>query len=119
MGLHFCNSYRDHVWVAYMFWSPDACGGEGDNWQTIGWFGIAPGSCATVYANDLDDVNNRYWYFYSENDSRTYIWADNIPVYVTDEAFNHCIGIGTTTSRIVNYKQIDVGDYEDFTITLT
>src|SRR5262249_50848126 len=102
----------------YMFRSPNDCGGEGGGWQTIGWFGIAPGSCATVYANDLDDVNNRYWYFYAENDSGTYVWAGDIPVYVTDEAFNHCIAIGTTQSRIVNYEKFDVGDNDDFTVNL-
>ena len=60
--LAFCNSYPERLWVAYMFWSPNDCGGEGGDWQTIGWFPIEPGACVTVYANDLDDVNNRYWY---------------------------------------------------------
>jgi hypothetical protein len=27
--LAFCNSYSEDIWVAYMFWSPDTCGGEG------------------------------------------------------------------------------------------
>jgi hypothetical protein len=36
--LAFCNSTNDEVWVAYMFYSPDTCGGEGGDWQTIGWY---------------------------------------------------------------------------------
>jgi uncharacterized membrane protein len=85
--LAFCNGFHEEVWVAYMFYSPDTCGGEG-NFQTIGWFAIAPGQCATVYANDLDDVNNRYWYYYAESASGS-TWSGPVQVYVTDEAFNH------------------------------
>ena len=48
--LAFCNSYPERLWVAYMFWSPNDCGGEGGDWQTIGWFPIEPGACVTVYA---------------------------------------------------------------------
>ena len=117
--LAFCNAYTQRLWVAYMFWSPNDCGGEGGNWQAIGWFAMEPGSCVTVYANDLDDVNNRYWYFYAENDDRSTFWAGDVEVYVTDEAFNHCLKIGTTTSRIVGFRQFDVGDNDDFTMTLT
>jgi uncharacterized membrane protein len=117
--LRFCNSHNEDVWVAYMFHSTDACGGEGKDWQAIGWFHITPGSCVTVYANDLDDVHNRYWYYYAENASRTFVWAGPVNVYVTDEAFNHCLGIGTSTSRIVGFRVFDVGDNDDFTMTLT
>ena len=69
--LTFCNGATEDLWVAYMFYSPDTCGGEGGDWQTIGWFHITPGACATAYANDLHDVHNRFWYFYAENASRT------------------------------------------------
>jgi uncharacterized membrane protein len=79
---------------------------------------VAPGSCTTVYANDLDDVNNRFWYFYAENDAVTVVWDGPHPVYVTDQAFNHCVNIGTTTSRIVGYREIDVDDNDDFTVIL-
>jgi len=119
--LDFCNSSPEQVWVAYMFWSPDDCGGYGD-WQTIGWFAIAPGACETVYANDLDDVNNRYWYFYAESASA--VWAGPVRVYVTDAPFDSCLGIGSTAARIVGFRQIDVGDRvwfasHDHTVTLT
>jgi uncharacterized membrane protein len=116
--LAFCNGHNQRVWVAYMFRSPNACGGEGGGWQTIGWFAMEPGSCVTVYANTLGDVNNRYWYYHAENDDSSIEWAGPIPVYVTDEAFNHCLSIGTTNSRVVGFRQIDVGDNDDFTVTL-
>ena len=116
--LAFCNHYSERVWVAYMFWSPDACGGGGGNWQTIGWLGIEPGSCATVYANDLDDVNNRYWYFYAQNDDQSGEWSGDIEVGVTDRAFNHCLNIGEPDERAVFYRLLDVGDNDDYTVNL-
>jgi len=59
--LKFVNAYKEDIWVAYMFLAKDVCGGEGGDWQAIGWYHIAPGGSSVVYANDLDDVNNRYW----------------------------------------------------------
>ncbi len=99
-----------------MFYSPNDCGGEGGNWQTIGWFAVAPGQCTTVYANSPDDVNNRLWYFYAENTGATVVW--NGLVYVTDAAFDHCYAIGTSESRIVGFRMIDVGDNDDYTLNL-
>ena len=117
--LRFCNHHHDYVWVTYMFWSPDDCGGEGKNWQNIGWFGISPGSCATVYANDLDDVNNRYWYFYGTNNSGSYVWTGPYTAYVSDAVFNGCLGFASSEMYDVGYQEIDVGDYENFTVNLT
>ena len=116
--LAFCNSFTEDVWVAYMFYSPDTCGGEGQNWQTIGWFRASPGQCTTVYGNSLGDVNNRYWYFYAQNASGSAKWSGPIDVDVTNEAFNHCYGIGNTQSWVAGYRLLDVGDYDNFTVTL-
>lgn len=119
--LAFCNGFTEGVWVAYMFYSPDDCGGDGD-WQTIGWFHVAPGQCTTVYGNSLDDVNNRYWYYHAENWDGTVFWAGPVGVYVTDKAFNHCmVGVvgGQGESRIAGFRILDVGDNDDYTVTLT
>jgi hypothetical protein len=69
--------------------------------------------------NDLDDVHNTLWYYYAENADRSVTWAGNALVYVADEAFNHCLKAGTTTTRIVGFRQFDVGDSDHFTMTLT
>jgi uncharacterized membrane protein len=116
--LRFCNNTSEEVWVAYMFYSPEDCGGEGHDWQKIGWFAIMPGACSVVYANDLDDVNNRFWYFHAENLDLTVNWSGPISVHVTDEAFNNCLGIATTAERVVGFREIDVGDNDDFTVNL-
>jgi hypothetical protein len=68
-----------------------------------------------VYANDLDDVNNRFWYGFAENASRTVVWTGPTPGQVTDEAFNLCQGIPRTTiQQTVGFFIFDVGDSENF-----
>ena len=116
--LAFCNHTSEQLWVAYMFYSPGDCGGEGGNWQTIGWFEMNPGACTTVYGNSLGDVHNRYWYYYAENAGASIVWAGPVNVYVPDTAFNHCYAIGDTVSRIVGYRLLDVGDNDDYTVNL-
>ena len=116
--LTICNEYPSTMWAAYMFHAPDACGGEGGDWQVLGWWPLQWRQCAVVYANDLDDVGNRYWYYYAHSqDGRE--WAGDVPVYVPNQAFNRCFGLGSSDSRIVNFRQFDVGDNDNFTLTLT
>ena len=112
------NAYPQQLYAAYMFYSPDACGGEGGNWQAIGWFAIAPGATATLYANDLDDVNNRFWYYFAEAVDGA-VWSGDINTYVTNAAFNICQGLGSTAYRTVGFRELDVGDNDSFTLTLT
>jgi hypothetical protein len=60
--LQFCNHHSRPVFVAYMFYEPD-CASRPDPsrpWHLLGWYRIEPGQCGVVYANDLDDVNNRF-----------------------------------------------------------
>ena len=116
--LAFCNHLREDVWLAYMFFSPEDCGGEGGNFQAIGWFHIPPGACTTVYANDLDDVNNRFWFFHAFNRSRSIVWSGPFQVGVTDAPFNHCITLRNTTQQLVGFQVFDVGDNDDFTMNL-
>jgi uncharacterized membrane protein len=116
--LAFCNGYTEELWVTYMFYSPDTCGGEGGDWQAIGWFPVAPAQCTTVYGDSLGDVNNRYWCFYAENADRSVIWAGPYQVDVTQQAFNHCYLIGNTQSHVVGFRLFDVGDNDNYTVTL-
>jgi uncharacterized membrane protein len=115
--LNICNSYPRQVWTAIMFYSPETCGGEGGNFETMGWWGLQPGSCANVYANDLEDLN-RYWYYYAESDDGA-VWAGDVAAYVNSDAFNGCLSIGVSTWRRVGFRLLDIGDADDFTLTLT
>lgn len=117
--LKFVNNYTEDIWVAYMFYAPDVCG-DYQNFQAIGWYYIAPGQSSVPYANSLDDVNNRYWYYFAENGNRSVFWAGPYSVQVPDDGspFNTCKGIGSTVSRVIGMRQFDVDDYDDFTMSL-
>jgi uncharacterized membrane protein len=114
--LRFCNSHPVRIWTAISFYSPEECGGEGGDWQNMGWYPVDPGQCVEVYNNDLDDVN-RFWYFFAEADDGA-AWSGDFPTFVKDpEAFNICDGIGTTALRIVGFRELDVGDNDEYTLT--
>jgi uncharacterized membrane protein len=83
----------------------------------MGWWSIDPGSCANVYENDLEDLN-RFWYYYAEADDGA-TWSGAYTVYVTDQAFDSCVDIGSTESRVVGFRELDIGDNDDYTLTLT
>jgi uncharacterized membrane protein len=87
----------------------------------MGWWILEPGACALVYANDLADVN-RYWYYFAEARDGSF-WAGPWSAQVTNEAFggsNWCHGLGTTAAtRTIGYRELDVGDNDDYTLTFT
>jgi uncharacterized membrane protein len=118
--LQFCNHYSKLVSVAYIFYEPDcAAEGNGQPWQSLGWFIINPGQCAIVYANDLDDVNNRYWYFYADSPDGT-VWGGDVVILTPNVAFDHCIGFISSAEdpEPRGFQQLDVGDNDDFTVNL-
>jgi uncharacterized membrane protein len=112
----FCNSHRARIWTAISFYSPETCGGEGGDWQNIGWYPVDPGSCVVVYENDLGDLNP-YWYYYAEADDGAK-WSGDFPTFIKDpDAFNICNGFGTTALRRVGFRELDVGDNDEYTLT--
>jgi hypothetical protein len=118
MSLKFTNHFTEDVWVFYVFHSPDDCGGEGQDWQGIGWFHVSVGETVTVYANSLGDVHNRYWYFYAETPDVEFTWSGPPTFQASNDAFNHCIGEGRTDWQPFGLRLIDVGDSDDHTVTL-
>jgi uncharacterized membrane protein len=117
--LAFANRYPAKVWVAIMFYSPETCGGEGGNWETMGWWGINPGGSAIVYGNDVEDLNRYYCYYAKAADGAE--WSGNYgPIYVYHQAFNSCYNIGSTAAyAVVGMREIDVNGYDDYTVNLT
>jgi uncharacterized membrane protein len=113
--LAMCNGYPAHIYVAIMFYNPEKCGGDGGNFETMGWWSVAPGSCVNVYANDLEDLN-RYWYYYAQADDGA-VWAGPYRIYAPDNAFSECGGLGISTARIVGMRELDIGDNDDYTLT--
>ena len=114
--LRFCNSHPVRIWTVISFHSPEACGGEGGDWQNIGWYPVDPGSCVVVYQNDLADVN-RYWYYYAEADDGA-TWSGDFPTFVEYPGpFNICDGLGSSAYTRVGFRELDVGDNDDYTLT--
>jgi uncharacterized membrane protein len=114
--LKICSNYPADLWVSIMFYSPETCGGDGGDFETMGWWTLSTGACANVYANDLEDLN-RYWYYFAEAADGA-VWAGPYQAYVPNEAFNDCYGTGVSGRRIVGFRQLDIGDADDFTLTL-
>ena len=114
MELHFRNETASEVWVAVMFYSPDACAEYG-NWGTRGWWAMQPGGEA--YALDTD---NRYVYFYAESADGA-VWSGPYGnVYVDQQAFDSCLGIGDNkqNTQIVGMQQIDMQDTDRHYVNL-
>lgn len=114
--LTFANLTNKDLWVAIMFYSPRTCGGGGGDWQARGWY-YMPRFGSTVPFGDLNAVNNRYWCYYLENADGTFVRSGEYPVYVpaNGSAFDHCYLTGSTNSRIIHMRLMDVGVGADYT----
>jgi uncharacterized membrane protein len=119
MGLTLCNNYSQLISTAIMFYSPDTCGAEGGDFEMMGWWSLNPGSCALVYANDLEDLN-QYWYYYAIAEDGTE-WSGPFPNSVPKAAFDQCWGLGIggdpNDFTRVAFRELDIGDNDDYTLT--
>lgn len=101
--VHFINGYSRRVQVAICFYQPNPCSQYGEPWGTRGWWIIEPGGSKQVI-----DTNNRYMYFYAESVSDGRTWSGDLNVYVPLRAFDSCLNIGSTDSRIVGMRKLDL-----------
>jgi uncharacterized membrane protein len=116
--LYFGNQTQQRVYVAIMFHAPDSCGGEGGDWATRGWWPIDPGGTVGVFEDS--SVHRRYYAYYAQGDSGARWTGPYGPIYIYNEAFDSCIGIGSTAAiGTVGTRLVDVGDNDDFTVNLT
>jgi uncharacterized membrane protein len=118
MGLVLCNSYSARINTAIMFYSPETCGGDGQDFEMMGWWVIDPGACKLVYANDCDI--NRFWYIFGQAVDGT-VWAGPFGAAVTREPFGgdqFCWGAQSSGHDVrIGYREFDIGDAEDVTVT--
>ena len=69
-----------------------------------------------VHSGNVSNVN-RFWYFFAIADDGAR-WEGDFPTFVKDpEAFDLCDGIGTTALQRYNFRELDVGDSDNFTLT--
>jgi uncharacterized membrane protein len=105
-----------------MFYSPETCAAEGGDFEMMGWWRIAPGSCAVVYGNDLADLN-RFWYYYAEAADGSF-WAGPFGATVPVRRFGGdqaCWGVQHSATEgfvRIGYRELDIGDNDDYTLTL-
>jgi hypothetical protein len=120
VGLTLVNGYSSTISTTIMFYSPEACGGEGGNFECMGWWNIQPGGSAFVFANDVGDLN-RFWYFFAE--AADAVWSGPFGHAVPTHAFggdDACWGLGVGAGsewRQVGYFEKDVGDADNYTLT--
>jgi hypothetical protein len=107
-AVKFHNQHGTTIYVAFMRYDPDGCGGDG-NWQTKGWLKLAPGETKQGFR-----TSNRYAYYYAKATDGTKWSGTNQagrsgPVYVYSSAFDSCVDIGSTgASDVVKMRRVEV-----------
>jgi len=113
--LRFHNYYNQTVSVAIMYRDySGACDSYG-GWATKGWWNIEPGGERYVL-----NTRNRHVYFYAHTPNNQYVWTgSDHHMYVGSYAFNSCRDIGSTSSRYVGIRHIDMGSsFTNYTFPL-
>jgi uncharacterized membrane protein len=104
-----------------MFHSPDTCGGEGGDYQMIGWYKVDPGTCRTVYENDLDDAG-WWWGIYGQAVDGEF-WAGPYDASVPLAAFNECWGLQVVDDEddytSIGFREFNFGGIDDATVNFT
>jgi hypothetical protein len=106
--VRFTNSHSSKVYVAYMRLDP-VCGSDcGDPWDVLGWINLDPGQTQTR----PNPTNNRWFYYYAEADDGT-IWAGEFVAEVSQESFQKCTCLGTTSPlwHNVGMRELDLNGF--------
>jgi uncharacterized membrane protein len=114
MSLEFCNNYPSPVSIAILWYSPGCP--DGGDWELAGWYNLDTGQCMTVFDGDLEDIN-RYWYFTADAEDGAY-WAGNVHHGVPYTAFDWCWNTGSTDEVDAGFRELDIGDNDDYTVNL-
>lgn len=120
MGLTICNGTNARIAVTIMFYDPNGCGGDGQNFQMSGWWQLDPHTCWQVYENDLADVN-RYWFVYADGGGLEWAgpWVRTVPAYgFTDLCWGFANSGLPPPHWTARYFRVDVGESDDYILTL-
>lgn len=114
MGLTIGNRYRTRIYVAIGF-SDNSCP-HNTGPHIMGWWGIDPGGHALVYANDVNEYSPMWFYVGEAVDGA--VWAGQYVAQVPDAPFNRCWRPGVSGGHPRGFRELYVGDNEDFTLNL-
>jgi uncharacterized membrane protein len=112
--LAFRNGYNQPVWVFVAWYSPGCK--DGSNWEKEGWWNMGTNQTVNVLDFDLREVN-RYYLFYAES-SDGVTWTGPYFTQAPQEAFDWCYNTGSTDSRTLGMRELDIGDNDNYTVTL-
>jgi hypothetical protein len=104
-----------------MFYNPETCGGDGGDFEMMGWWRVEPGSCVLAYANDLEDLN-QFWYYFAKADDGAF-WAGPFAANVPHHAFGgsqSCWGdqkVAGSDFIQIGYRELDIGSNDDYALT--
>lgn len=112
MSLTFQNRYSFtqgyDIWLTFMYYDQN-CGG--DHYRQVGWYRIPPGGQVTVYNGS---TKGRYFPYHAECHADGAVWSGDITGWVSDSAYNLCHGDKCTPCRIVGFRSLQVGDFDNF-----
>lgn len=113
MSFYVRNSTPNPVWVAVGYYDPDC---SPITYSKAGWYRITPGRRMLLVTGS--SVNQTYYYYAYDQFGNT--WSGDFPTYVPSTAFNmcwieRCQGTGC---REVGFDEVNVGNSQNYTITL-
>jgi uncharacterized membrane protein len=109
------NKYPHTLWVTIMWYAPNCS--DGGNWEKAGWWQLSPGQTKTVFGGNLHEVNRYYCYYAQASDGAT--WSGPYERSVPPTAFDWCEWTANTQSFDVGYRLLDIGNNDNFTLSLT
>ncbi|MFK4223912.1 DUF1036 domain-containing protein [Streptomyces sp. NPDC019890] len=115
MGLTIRNQYSARLYVAIGFYDNSCPYNTGPH--LMGWWGIDPGRGSLVYANDVNQYSPMWFYFAEAANGP--VWAGSHVVQIPNQAFNRCEKPGVSGGYARGFRELHVGDNEDFTLNLT
>jgi uncharacterized membrane protein len=117
--LKFTNYYSTPIFVSFSY---DYGIFYGQTfWRSLGWYWVDSGQTITLFTGKLTRVN-RCWYGYAISADGRSVWTDDFPFRVNaPDAFDYILtGPDHADPRYLRagFFQVDVKNYDDFTLLL-
>jgi len=109
----FSNGSSKRIWVAVFYHRP---GCDISNFQSQGWWELAPGQTAIVYSGE----HRTWFYYYAENEvGEQYTDTRNFAC-VPRRAFTWCTSICNSDpdTRNLGFRELYIGGTRDYTLNL-
>ncbi|MEA5618041.1 DUF1036 domain-containing protein [Cronbergia sp. UHCC 0137] len=104
-GLTICNKTNESAYTAIGY-------AKNKQWYAEGWWNIAPGKCAKLYADTL-----KYRYYYVHASSENLVWKGSAKFCVSSQAFR-LANSETCEIKSEGFRRIDTGNSKGFTYNL-